>query len=127
MSLNRVPSLCYLGVVAIQFYGRVHLLLHPVVYLQSEHIAKDARSHHDYEEDYQDDKVGEQHALDLLVGTKGAQKRYDGYDASGHDQNGRRGHVEVRSKETLHEGPIVESPNSDGEYNHSADLFYVLG
>lgn len=120
--LNGVPGLGHLAVVAVQLDGRVHLLLHPIVDLEPKHVAQNARRYHDDEQDDQDDKVRQEHALDFLVGPEGAQEGDDGDDASGDDQNGRRGHIQVSSEQSFHERAIVECPHADGEDDDAAHL-----
>lgn len=73
VGLNGVPGLGDMRVVSVQLDGRVHLLLHATVDFEPEHVAENARSHHDDEQDDQNGKVGYEHTLDLLVGAEGAQ------------------------------------------------------
>ena len=113
-------TLCWLSSVKCQ-QTRV-IFKYKRKYLFSEDIGENPTDHGDDREEEEEDKVGEEEALDLLHRRKPAEAREEDHEDGG-DEDGVGGvHVQPVPQQFLQEGFVVHRPEAEGQKNYAAHL-----
>ena len=91
--------------------------------LLSEDIGENPADHGDDGEEEEEDKVGQEEALDLLDGGEPAEAGEEDHEDGG-DKDGVGGvHVQPVPKQLLQEGLVVHRPEAEGKKNYAAHLY----
>lgn len=106
---------------AVQPHRRVHLLLHRLGDFFAEHVPQDAADQHRYEDQENQNKVRQQHALELLGGPDAPEEGQQTDEGGGSNQHVNGTGEQVRSEQFVDEVLVDQRPNAQPEHDGTAE------
>lgn len=112
---------------AVQPHRRVHLLLHRLGYLFAEYVSEDAADQHRYEDQENQNKVRQQHALELLGGPDAPEEGQQTDEGGGRNQHVNRSGEQVRSEQLVDEVLVDQRPDAQPEHDGTTEEYDEIG
>ena len=93
--------------------------------LLSEDVGENPTDHGDDGEEEEEDKVGEEEALDLLHRSEPAEAGEEDHQDGGDEDGVGSVHVQPVPQQLLQEGLVVHRPEAEGQKNYAAHLYSI--